>query len=462
MNRFSRRICAMLLTCMMLPSMCGCGGNTGTSAPPAAQPSSSTPTSATPAESPSPSPTKDMRVPDDVVGMTEAEALAWFDDLDVPVDVRSVAVTDTGEYPEGTVALSVPAAGEDIDADEGVMLAIAERHDVLGIDWFGKNADDAKRELEREGYQVTFMPRYSSMQYLGTVVGGEPTLGVTSMTANQSVVLYVGADADAGDEMLSDGPFLNAQFNGASLEGTYCREDGDGRRSTDCLSFAAGDGAVMMHEEGMVEKALSLYTESHEPVMRDYRASEQLANAELGVFELTEDDGEPYCGSSPDAEKTYGVDTAIYTEMFDHVQFCHEGTLAYKDEVSADPAARRNLQSSGTFFKMKELLVYYPVGANLPGLASRGYYDETAMAEAQTKPDTTRPFILRRDATQYDETIVNADSKANNPFVPITAGRDGRDYARVAMKPAPSDTTVYYLQEDLADIVDWTQLEDKA
>lgn len=461
MNTYTRRACAMLLTCMLLP-MCGCGSNTGASAPSAVEPTASAPTSVTPAESSSPSPTKDMRVPDDVVGMTEMEAMAWFDDLDVPVDVRAVAVTDTDEYPEGTVALSVPAAGEDIDAAEGVMLAIAEQHDVLGIDWFGKNADDAKRELEREGYQVTLMPRYSSMQYLGTVVGGEPTLGVTSMTANQSVVLYVGADADAGDGLLSDGPFLNAQFDGASLEGTYCREDGDGKRSADCLAFAAGDGAVMMYEEGVGGKALSLYTESHQPVPRDYRSSEQLANAELGVFELTEDNGEPYCGSSPDAEKTYGVDMAAYAEMGNHVRFCHEGTLAYKDEVATDPDARRSLQSSGTFFMMKELLVYYPVGANLPGLASRGYYDDTAMAEAQANPDTTRPFILRRGAAQYDETIVSADGKANNPFVPITAGRDGRDYARVAMKPAPSDTTVYYLQEDLADIVDWTQLEEQA
>lgn len=461
MDRFNRRICAMLLTCMMLLPMCGCGSNTGVSAPAEEEPTSSVSTSATPAESPSPSPTKDMRVPDDVVGMTEEEALAWFDDLDVPVDIRAVAVTDTGEYPEGTVALSVPAAGEDIDADEGVMLAIAERHDVLGIDWFGKDADDAKRELEREGYQVTLVPRYSSMPYLGTVVGAEPTLGATTMTANQSVVVYVGADADAGDGMLSDGPFLNAQFDGASLAGTYCRE---GERDADCFALSAGDGTVMMRGEDAQEKTLSLYTESHQPVMRDYRASEQLANAGLGVFELTEDDGEPYCGSSSDAEKTYGVDTAVYAKMFDHVQFCHEGTLAYKDEVVAEPAERKNLRPSGTFFKMKELLVYYPVGANLPGLASRGYYDEAALADSQTQgnPDTTRPFVLRRDTAQYGETIVNADGKANNPFVPITAGRDGRDYARVAMKPAPSDTTVYYLQEDLADIVDWTQLEDRA
>lgn len=166
-------------------------------------------------------------------------------------------------------------------------------------------------------------------------------------------------------------------------------------------------------------------------------AKRLIAN-QWGAFDFGEQGGSPSCGTSK----------WIY---FD------EGCNASKQVV-------QDQDMSGATFDMHDFYVFFAAGANLDAIEKSGYFDDSALAAAKksSKPDTSRPFILARDASQYDTTSVpynkapvpSGQTLVQDPFVPGV----GEFSASVKFKPAPTDANAYYLVE--SGQPDWQSLPD--
>lgn len=109
-------------------------------------------------------------------------------------------------------------------------------------------------------------------------------------------------------------------------------------------------------------------------------------------------------------------------------------------------------------YVMQDYLAYAPVGTDITAWQESGYFDKdaTQTAAKDKKVDATRPFIVVRDSSLYDDTSYpTSDLEDHELFMPKILSNPPRV---VPMKPAISDKTVYYLVEQ--NDPDWDTLKD--
>lgn len=392
-------------------------------------------------------------MPGDVIGKRAAKVDATLRAMGVKVRYKQVAVDGSGssDVKDGTIVATEPAAGMPLDdPDDGMTVGVAvtgANVDGLPIDTLGRDVDDVRDELGARGHPVRVEYRFSSRRYVGKVSGSDPVPG-SELAAGQSVILYQGVDASSTRAMMSE---LVDFGNGRDaavvktdlsfLAGRYCRSS-VADPATDCVTLSlspqdswAGSGDAL-HIEGHdvtgVYDALGLMNFSHD-----------IGGLLLDTGDSSDEDGLPLKNNL--IRKDWGM-FELYSGM--DMPDCGDRTVPWSEEGAC---------ADGMTYRMKDFLVYFPVGSDIAALEDSGYFDADALAKAKTQDpvDADRPFILLRDPDLYDETSVSVDDVDADPFVPTNV--DGAN-AMVPMKPAPSDGTVYYLVE--SPDPDWDSLPD--
>lgn len=417
-------------------------------------------------------------VPKDTVGQPVEDVTKTIESMGVPVHYKQVVVSEDSDTPEGEVAITYPAPGVGLGKDErddGIFIGVAAQGQGIPVDVMGQDPEDALTALEEAGYNVTLRPHYSSEQYVGTIMGSYPAPGST-LEDGADVTLYYGIDSSSNLDVLSeryeatgrdaaDGLRM-VKGDATPMIGMYCKaevKDSD----EDCITLeegespfgnSAGGGFMQVKGEepespydalGMTNFSQGADTLLLEPMSfsdpDDLPMKNHLLLKDWGMFELYAGMGLANCGAD--------VQTTSAGE------YCDNGVLRQMeyDEFGFDYT---QVDNSGWTYRMKDFFVYFPVGSDIDALEDSGYFDsdELDKANGQKAVDTTRPFILRRDSSLYDTTEVTIDDDmwGKNPFVPGNV--DGENPLE-PMKPAVSDSTVYYLVEQDGDL-DWASLPD--
>lgn len=419
-------------------------------------------------------------VPEDTIGKSVTDVTDTFAGMGVPVHYKNVVISDDSTIPEGQVAVTHPAPSTgltDDDKDDGIYIGVASKGEGIPVDVLGMDKDKAVSSLESQGYDVDLEPHYSSKQYVGKISGSYPGPGST-LDSGEKVTLYYGVDKSSNMDMLTKttGGYTVADMNAIPMIGMYCKSRVVDT-SKDCITLEQANGPFGDETEagsylqikgrepadrfdvlgltnfsqdisGALVKPYGVMAE-HELPMRNH-----LLLKDWGMFELYAGMDLRDCGGTVMANSTgeYCVDGKYYQATYN------------EDAQGPDlPAGVDAGQSpTGTTFRMKDFLVYFPVGADAKSLEDSDYFDSEALAQAkkQKAVDTSRPFILMRDTSQYDKTEVSADDFSTvDPFVPTNSSLNGYTNKMVKMKPAPSDATVYYLVEQNGDL-DWSAMPD--
>ncbi|NMN00988.1 serine/threonine protein kinase [Bifidobacterium sp. DSM 109958] len=391
-------------------------------------------------------------VPEGTVGKTAADAQAVLKDMGVPVTAKKVVVADDSTTPEGSVVVTSPADGQPLPDDQktdGIFIGVATKGDGIPFDVLGKDVDTVKSELESKGFTVNVADRLARKDYIGKVSGADPAPG-TAVSGSKTVTLYRGIGGDDAKSALDVQDFYGTNTWGSpyTLAGRYCNKSGS------CLAFESSTANAQAEKPFLyqTEGSTSPYKDQNyngesgtmmvacDAAQQPFCSSQNadyLINGSTGAFELfPQADLMGYmCGSTPESSDAIGM-------------LCVNGQMQSVSDYS--------MQASGATYQMDDFYLVVPVGADLDQLKSNGYFDDAALKAADGKPavDTTRPFIVARDKSQYDSTSVNYDPiNGSNPFLPYTGwGPDNT----VKMKPAPTDDDVYYLVDN-ADM-DWKSL----
>ncbi|KFI92174.1 PASTA domain-containing protein [Bifidobacterium stellenboschense] len=413
-------------------------------------------------------------VPKDTVGKNVNKVVDLFAQMGVPIHYKQVVISSDSKTPEGQVSTTYPAPGVGLTDDEmenGIYIGVASKGDGIPVDVMGMDKDKAVSELESQGYDVELEPHYSSKQYVGKISGSYPAPG-SSLSSGDSVTLYYGVDKSSNMDLLTkttgsgDYAMDVVNSNATPMIGMYCKSEVKDA-SKDCITLEEADGPygdsagggfmqIKGHEPSNDFDALGLnnFSQGTDGVMvstkgtggymkeSDLAMANHLLLGKTGAFELYAGMGLPNCG-----------DTVMTANLG---EYCRSGSYGRVSNPNDLPSGK----NSGETFNMKDFLVYVPVGADVKSLEDSGYFDSKALesAKKQKAVDTSRPFIVMRDPSLYSETKVSADdtSYLKNPFVPTN---DKGTNHLVGMKPAPSDSTVYYLVEQNGDL-DWDSLPD--
>jgi beta-lactam-binding protein with PASTA domain len=407
-------------------------------------------------------------VPKGTIGKQADKVVDTFKAMNVPVHYKQIIIAPDSTTPEGQVANTSPAPGTalaDKDKDTGIYIGVTTKGDGIPADILGADKDKTASQLESQGYQVELKAHYSSERYVGKISGSYPAPGTTP-DKGQTITLYYGVDKTSNMDLLSKDDnsfgFTVLNSNTTPMIGLYCKSEVKDT-DTDCITLEEADGPFHQGKGGHLQikghepadpyddlwfnnfsqdaSALALepssFQSADELVMRNH-----LLLKDWGMFELYAGMDLPNCGSN------------VMTGSFEH---CANGTYS---KATAGTNASRN---TGMTYEMKDFIVYFPAGSDLKSLEDSGYFDADSLtvAKKQKAADTTRPFILVRDKTQYDTTSVPVTNwgKQSDPFVPTNNIMNGYKNEMVPMKPAPSDSTVYYLAEQNGDL-DWGSLPD--
>ena len=412
-------------------------------------------------------------VPKNTVGQPATKVVDTLKDMGVPVHYKQVVVSEDSKIPEGQVAVTSPAPGmpvSDSAKDAGINVGVAIHGEGIPVDIMGQDPDGAKAALEAAGYNVTITPHFSSKQYVGKVSGSYPAPG-TTLSKGSNVTLYEGIDKTRAQEVTTSvDKFYGdriAKLDPAAMIGMYCKATVTDQ-SKDCITLEQTDGPfpgyqalqIKGHEPSDSQDTLNLMNYAQDVSGQMLEADPQhgmdadqlpmknhLLFKNWGMFELYAGMGLDNCGDSIWGDNMMNM-------------YCDAGTVKPWDENDWEHWPG----NIGLTYRMKDFLVYVPVGSDITAWENSGYFDKAALAEAkkQEPVDTSRPFILMRDPSLYDQTEVpvatdgNSTSWRANPFVPNNI--DGKN-PLVPMKPAVSDATVYYLMEQNVGL-DWSSLPD--
>ncbi|WP_193316183.1 PASTA domain-containing protein [Bifidobacterium cebidarum] len=378
-------------------------------------------------------------VPKNTLGQQAQKVTQTLAGMNVPVHYKKVYVADTKKNPEGSVVATSPEAGQAVakDAkDAGIYVGVAAKADdnALPLDVMGKSVDEVKSQLESQGHNVTVKKHFSSQAYVGKVSGALPEPG-SELSAGEDVVLYQGIDASQTKDAFTDPNTTGYSLDNMTdvpLAGSTSAADG--RWCTN-----AGE-CITIDNQRLVEDGATSNGDD----------SSSFDNLLIACDSIQQ----PFCGSSKAdylVEQNYGAfELMPYDSM---TSYWSDGTKYSLSAVSATP-----LPTSGEY-RMQDLFLVVPTGSDLKGLESKGYFDKDALTAAAKKKtaDTSRPFILRRDPSQYKTTTAPYAPGTANPFVPFD-GYNGSASDVVKMKPAPSDENAYYLVESSEP--DWQNLPD--
>lgn len=421
-------------------------------------------------------------VPKGTVGKDVNKVVNTFADMGVPIHYKKVVISSDSKTPEGQVSVTYTAPGvglTDDEKDNGIYIGVASKGDGIPVDILGSDKNKAVSDLESQGYSVDSEPHYSSEKYVGKISGSYPAPGST-LSSGQSVTLYYGIDKSSNMDVLSKTNSYDnikmASIHASAMIGMYCKSEVTDA-AKDCITLEQSS----MNPFGATspEDYQYLQIKGHEPedkadVLGLTNFSQDVSGAMLesdsehgmsadklpmknhlllkdwGMFELYAGMDLPNCGSK--------VMSASIGE------YCVNGNYeraSFDDGEMTPPAGAEN-GSTGMTYDMKDFLVYFPAGSDAESLDDSGYFDaaELAKAKKQKAVDTSRPYILVRDKSLYSETSVSVNlGKDVDPFVPTNRSINNYQNKMEPMKPAPSDSTVYYLVEQNGDL-DWDSLPD--
>ncbi|MGO5318676.1 PASTA domain-containing protein [Bifidobacterium boum] len=408
-------------------------------------------------------------VPANIEHAKASTALTTLKTMGVPVHTKQIAVGASSKLAGGTVVATYPLAGQAVtDTTTGIYIGIAEKTDgktpAVPYDAVGTDINSVKDTLAKAGVKVTVKPHFSSTKNVGKLVTSSPAPG-TVLSSGENVTLYYGVGADKVQDATvgqSNLPYFYASELNDAVTGTYCKSTVNDT-AKDCITLAQDDNGSVYRvtakdtgtsSEGHTDHLLAMcfpfadgnagdigtcsYGGSQLPAGEGGMAKRLIAK-KWGAFDFGELGGSPSCGTA----------TSFY---FD------EGCNASKQVV------QDSRDMSGATFDMHDFYVFFASEANLDAIEKSGYFDDSALATAKkaSKPDTSRPFILARDASQYDTTSVpynkapvpSGQTLVQDPFVPGV----GEFSASVKFKPAPTDANAYYLVESAQP--DWQSLPD--
>lgn len=408
-------------------------------------------------------------VPSNVEHAKASTAITTLKTMGVPVHTKQVAVSSSSKLANGTVVATYPLAGQAVtDTTTGIYVGIAAKTDdktlAIPYDAIGTDINTVKDALTKAGVSVTVKPHFSSKSNVGKLVSSNPAPG-TVLSSGESATLYYGVSADKVQEATvgqSNLPYFFASYLNDAVTGTYCKRTVK-NAANDCITLAQDDNGTVYRvtakdtgssSEGHSDHLLTMcfpfadgnagdigtcsYGGSQLPAGEGGMAKRLIAK-QWGAFDFGESGGTPSCG------------TAAFSPY-------DEGCNAGKQVVQGSQ------DMSGATFDMHDFYVFFAAEANLDAIEKSGYFDDSALAAAKkaSKPDTSRPFILARDASQYDTTSVpynkapvpSGQTLVQDPFVPGV----GEFSASVKFKPAPTDANAYYLVE--SGQPDWQSLPD--
>ncbi|WP_239646916.1 PASTA domain-containing protein [Bifidobacterium porcinum] len=408
-------------------------------------------------------------VPSNVEHAKASTAVATLKTMGVPVHTKQIAVSSSSKLASGTVIATYPLAGQEVtDATTGIYVGVAAKTDgktpAIPYDAIGTDIASVKDTLAKAGVNVTAKPHFSSKKNVGKLVSSSPAPG-TVLSSGESVTLYYGVGADKVQEATvgqSNAPYFYASELNDAVTGTYCKSTVTDV-AKDCITLAQDEnGSVYRvtakdtgtssdeHSSEILTMCFPFadgnagdigtcsYGGSQLPAGEGGMAKRLIAK-QWGAFDFGELGGSPSCG------------TAMFSPY-------DEGCNASKQVV------QDSHDMSGATFDMRDFYAFFASGANLDAIEKSGYFDDSVLAAAKkgSKPDTSRPFILARDASQYDTTSVpynkapvpSGQTLVQDPFVPGV----GEFSASVKFKPAPTDANAYYLVE--SGQPDWQSLPD--
>lgn len=385
-------------------------------------------------------------VPQGTVGSKASTVVNTLASMHVPVTYKAVTIDASGKSTKkaGTVLATYPKDGDAVkNKSKGIVVAVAQDGDGIPVDYYGKNPDTVKKSLESKGFTVELRAKYSTKDHVGKVVATNPALG-SATTAGQSVTVYYGVNASATHDLFTvnmDGSANSMGYDGSSsgIEatiGTYCHKGSD----TGCITIGdqtiqgcTGDSCTKVASSQAPHQPLlscGWYQAicAYDPAATSYDGSSYLMMGDTGTLDITtvRQLAVGYCGTG----KSWNWD-------FD----------AEAEDCTAP---------GGNGYQMDDVwYVYVPVGGDIAAVERAGYFDTAAMkkAKSQAKPDADIPYIVARDPSLYktrraafSDLPSDSDTAPVNPFVSYLGQKH-----RLAVKPAPSDATAYYLVENPLD-----------
>lgn len=390
-------------------------------------------------------------VPQGTVGKTADQIVTTLQNMGVPVHYKQVAVHDKKQHPVGSVVLTSPADGmplAEADTERGIMVGVASDQDGIPVDIQGMNPDDAQTMLEDMGYTVKTEYKFSSKQYVDKVAATNPAPG-SPLDEGDSITLYIGADANKTMDLLTEhvGSNSNEDYLKPTLSevsGTYCKSNVK-NPDEDCITLQYikdSNYFEKLYLQGSENKLMvTPYTQNILRISKIEEYNNLLLKQQKGMFELFAGGGIPQCNGKPfmPSAPAYCINDKPYAG-------------SDISDANPDPATLTDK------YVMDDFLVYVPVGSDIKAWQKSDYFDKEALnAVANDKAvDTSRPFIVLRDISQYEETEFSPrDLDSHDLFAPSIIYSDKK---LVPMKPAISDKTVYYLVEQ--NDPDWDMLQD--
>ncbi len=395
-------------------------------------------------------------VPKGTVGRKATAVVSLLKGMGVPVHYKKIVIGADDKASEGTVVLTSPADGKAVtDKSSGIWVGVASKSDGVPYSAVGMDKDSLTSALEKAGHKVTLKPRFSSKGLVDKATDTQPSPG-SELKAGQSVTVYYGVDSSQTKKLLTESYGDAGQalgLPGDFMVGRYCRASGD-----DCIELtmetktdAQGPTTTHLYEKSDAHDWTRYLTDTLDwqngmptpPTQKSVEHANMLVYGDSGAFEIMPWQSTNYfrCGGSEEPVDGLGLGTT-----------CSGGKMVTGDGSTT---------LSGASFVMDRYYTYFPAGADVSAVEKSGYFDKTAISEAssQKSVDSTRPFIIVRDPSKYSSTTYTITAGAvDNPFLPAWTDTSSQ-VTHVAMKPAPSDSTAYYLVED-SGTPDWTSLPD--
>ncbi len=396
-----------------------------------------------------------------VVGESLDEAKKIVKSMGVPVKLHHVPSTDVAV---GKIVASSPAPGNAVDKDGVIHIAVGENTDGVPVNVFGLDKDKAKDMLSSKPFRVNLRPKFSSAKYFGKIVGAYPALGTKG--SPKAVTLYYGVDASKAKDVVTEPMNYNDKTaylvkRAGSFVGKWCTKSGDciklisrlmsneqfvdernieslipadiadknGRiPDEDSMGYLNNKGVLYLNSLGQDPTDYAVFDKNlpNSSMMRNH-----LISGDTGAVELYSGGAIVQC----DNQDVPVGDTGSTCLNGKYVQLPHNDPDEY-DRIQDDPG-----NGVGFYYTMQDFMVVVPVGAKFDELLNSGYF----VGKGETKPDLTRPFILRRNPKLYKETRKNLPAGGGNQVNPFIPTKDGRP---VPFAPAPDDSNAYYLVEE--------------
>lgn len=403
-------------------------------------------------------------VPEGTAGTKVTAAQKTLEAMGVPVHYKKMIVSDTDAHPEGSVVMTFPGDGQGVpDRDKGIFVGVATSGEGIPTDILGQGIDDVATQLESAGYKVKKEGRLARAGQTNKVVGSKPAPGAP-LDAGQVVTLYYGVTAENFEQSMTEvtepwvteGAGLTIFSSLAVLAGTYCKTTVIDP-AVDCITLQAHND--LYHS--------STYADGIKDLNTDTQLYPTMHSFELFVLK-------PHSGSA--RYPSSGADNLLFSkgwnmmELFTHSDIIYCGdTALVREPVYCDHGVPKPItdlpsgmdSTTGLEIRMDEFLTIASAGADLDAFLDSGYVDSQAQDEAskQKAVDRSRPFILKRDSSLYDETSYPYEGHPGYTFTPSIAEENEEYYEPlVAFKPGVSNETAYYLVD--GSTLNWDNLDD--